>query len=292
MKVQMREDYDDRSTPVVAPNTVDESVSPEDEVPYSETNNAYMNISDDLPSRFVFYPYNTLSIKTFDVGAIRKIFRAVTLQKLQPIVEVISSSIDPGKRATDLTVQDFWALMFWERINSYKKTTYNLTLNCTDADHLEKVRTCEVSKDTLKSEHIFKSVNDFRVKMLDADKVVEFVTRVKETYGIGLYPTTIGDNLEMEALIEDTKNEDDRADIVWFSRLASNINRAHGKTVKDRMAFLSTVESPDFLEEVEQFIELCNHGIEEVVKLPCKHCGVMQEVEVSFDALSFFPRYK
>lgn len=310
MKVKMKEDYADRATEAVTPSSAENTdagnsvTQRPEEIPYSDKHSEYQNISDDLTSQFIFYPFNTLSIKPFDIGAVRKVFRSVSLQRIEYIVEAISSCIDPDKRAQDLTVQDFWSLMFWERINSYKKTVYNVDVECSHPSHIAQVESGEVDRSTLSNNVPVKSMNDLQVNPINAAVVVEYVTRVKDTYNIHLYPTTMADVIEMEKIKADLTEGGNRAkylkekhqlsdveELTWLSKLASNLSHIHGATLLQRIDYLTQNNlSPDLLEEIENFIKISDHGVSETLSVPCAHCKNIMEVEVSFDALSFFPR--
>lgn len=309
MKITPQENYDDRATAVVAPGTTTDKIGEESEekseilvnapdtereVPYSEKNSDFMNITADITSKFIFYPYSTLSIKTFDLGILRKIFRAVSLQRVSPIAEAISECIDPDKSTLDLTVQDFWSLMFWERINSYKKTAYKISFVCENPKHIEQVESGDLEKKTLENEVVVKKLGELTLKWVDEEKTFEFVNRVQAEYGVSLFPPTVSDMLELQELQASLKgNEDKAAEAAWLARLASNLNRKHGKTLKDRMRFLERGKlSPDLVAEIDEFADVSDHGISEHVKVCCATCKKEKEVEVSFDALSFFPDYK
>lgn len=291
MKATPREDYADRATPAVTPETSAENGV---EIPYAEKHPEYHNITSDITSKFIFYPFDTLSIKTFDLGVIRKIFRAVSLQRVEPIVEALSSCIDPDKSVRDLTVQDFWSLMMWERINSYKKSPYKLNFVCTNPDHEDAVKSGELKADTLQNETKIGKIGELKLKWIDEAAVAKLIEQTHKDYGVYLFPPTVADMLEMERLQESFKDkEDDLAEMAWLSRLASNVNRTHGVTLKQRMDFLTNSGlDPDLISVIEEFIKLSDHGISEHVNVQCATCKAKREVEVSFDALSFFPDYK
>lgn len=292
MKVIQKEDYADRATPEL--EKVADPVAQGEEKPYSEKNTRFVNISPDITSGFMFYPYNTLSIQPFTLGCLRKVFRAVSQQRMSHMVEVISFCIDPDKSASDLTVQDFWSLMFWERINSYKKSPYRIKFKCVDETHMKMVADGDADAESLDNEMLVKNTGELTLKRFDHEAVLEHINRVKEEYNISLYPARISDVVELEDLREGLTEQDDIMDLNWIGKLASNISKAHGATLSDRIDFLSTNPdiSPDVLGEIEKFIELVDHGISEKTTVKCSGCGATREEELSFDVLSFFPDYK
>jgi len=289
LKVKQKEDYADRATPVVESKVTD-NVAEDAEKPYSEKDTKFINITADITSGFMFYPYNTLSIRPFTLGCLRKIFRAVSQHKLSHMVEVISFSIDPDKSAMDLTAQDFWSLMFWERINSYKKAPYRVTFNCLDNGHKAKVASGELAPDTLANEIVVKNTGELEVKHLDKVAVSEWIKKVQEEYNISLYPARASDLVELEELQEKMELDEDKEEIAWIAQLASNLSKAHGQTLAERIDFLTKEElSPDLKNDIEKFIELADHGIRETLTVKCAGCGVSRKEELSFDVLSFFP---
>jgi hypothetical protein len=93
-------------------------------------------------------------------------------------------------------------------------------------------------------------------------------------------------------MVESSRLLADDADAgdLWLSKYASNLNRQYGATVAERMKYLEdTNVDPDFTTVVDKFIQVCDHGVVEELKVICSGCGASTEITVSVDALSFFP---
>lgn len=293
MQVTQKDGYSDSVTPKVEPSKQIDIPESSVEMPYSEKHTEYVDLTGGITSKFIFYPYNTLSIKPFTLGCIRKVYRAVSTSKMSHMAEVISFCIDPDKSALNLTVKDFWSLMFWERINSYKKAPYKVKFKCNDEKHLDAVDAGKVKEETLVNEQIIKSTNDLELIWIDADKTLQFIARIQEEYGVSLYPARMSDVIELEnlqAVGKDKATQEQNDELEWIAKLASNLNKSHGTTLQERIDFLTDGDiSPDLLNEIEEFVIVSDHGIREKLHVKCKECGAERDETLSFDALTFFP---
>ncbi len=278
----------------------DDSVSPitytvaatKKETAFSEKNSNYYNITDDVLSKFIYYQnFNTLSIKPFSIIDVRKIFRARVLEKLEPIVEVISACIDTDKSALDLTVPDFWALMYWERMNSYKKTNqWEVRFNCSSDKHLNMVAAGEASPESFNQVKRITSKSDLTITFIDEKAVIDTIARVHAEYGIFLDAPRMRDQLESHTLVSVLERVEDQLDLFWILRIACHLNPIHGETLVDRMDFIEKADlSPDLLEEIDKFEKLNKYGISEKIHTTCEVCGAKEVIDLTLDALTFFP---
>jgi len=319
MKTETPATYADSATPTTDPNTSSVVVGNSEtdvEQAYAEKNPKYFNLTDDITSRFAFYGYQTLSIKPFDVECLKKIYRSMRLDSSKGIVEAISSCVDPDKSAFDLTVPDFWSLMIWQRINSYRKTDFVVTHHCSNPEHQKKVNATEnledddehkVAYDTLYNSTPIKGFKQLKVKFIDeeiATNLSNLVKDVSEKYGIYLYPPTMADTIEIESLeeylkskinpdtpepvIERIKNE--LAELEFTAKYATHISRRHG-TLKERIELLEK-QDPDFIEYIDEFMAMLDYGIKDTVQVKCAYCNHGEEIDLTFDLLTFFPGNK
>ena len=74
----------------------------------------------DLPSGFIFYPFDTLSIRKFEVRDLAKMSKVHSSGSYKLFKEVIQGCID--RDINQLTAGDFKYICYWLRLNSYPKT--------------------------------------------------------------------------------------------------------------------------------------------------------------------------
>ncbi len=247
----------------------------------------YTDISHELPSKFIFYNFDSLSIRTLTLGELKKIYRSHTTRSLRDLVEAIGLTIDVP--AMDLTVGDFWYLMYWQRLNSYKKSPLNVNYVCDNPDHTLMVRKQQLPESSLEHSQIV-SKSDLVVDIISEDDfaVIEaLINQARADYNLYLFPQTMRDVVEStEMMVEEKFQTED----MWLIKLASNISRDYGKTLADRMKFLETTDQlPDLAVDIQKFQTACNHGVQEKVLVSCKECGASKDVVLSIDALTFFP---
>ena len=81
----------------------------------------------DLPSRFIPYEWNDLSIKRFGVMDHAKVARAVKARNTSIMLDVLSSCCNRDVR--ELVWNDFQSVVIWHKVNSYINTPYTISWN-------------------------------------------------------------------------------------------------------------------------------------------------------------------
>lgn len=286
--------------------------APTIETSYAEKNPNYYNLANELPSQFCFYDFNTLSAKRLGLQQIAKLSEASEMDDLAGVVDCVSSVIDPDKTALALTPGDFFYLLYWLRIHSFKKAPYQLEFKCTNPDHIARALQGKVSADTLNNEVIINKSSQLTLKYPNTERATEIVNHVQQTYGINLYPANMATFLQTEDYIlkladielklnnprlpaeEKPALEQQKQQLTSEYSLyeyAAYLHPIHGTTLKDRIKFLNSLEADaDLLFYIDEFIEACEHGVEEAAKVRCLECNAEVEISVSIDALHFFPK--
>lgn len=284
--------------------------TPTTEKKYSETDPNYIDISESLPSKFYFYPFNTLCVRTFKHQHISKLAIASEMDDIVGVLDTISSVMEPGKSAYDLTIGDFFFLMYWLRINSFKRSPYKIEYVCTNSEHRSKVVLGQLERDTLLNEELVHKASQLDLIHADFTKANEINTFIRETYGVETLPKTMADFVGLQAFstkIEELKElfskstNDDEKDVYkeqikqlqtqyHLHEYASFIHPTHGKTIQERISFLNELDvDADFLSYLDDFIQAVDHGVKETAAVRCKECDAKMEVNISIDALHFFP---
>ncbi len=258
---------------------------------FSEKNSDFTDVSSDILSKFIFYDFDTLSIKPFGVSSLRKIMRGIFNKSLKFFVEALSECLPPDISAYDLTPADFWALMYWERFNSYKKRTQvPVEFICKSSKHLNLVADGIADDKSYRQRIYISSGSKIKIDFIDADAVIAKVQAIADEYGIYLNAPRMRDSLEIESLIEEVP-EEEKADFIWLATVASCISPVYGKTLQERMTKIEEDNlHPDLLMEIIDFSRMTNsYGISESVEAACEVCGTSTKVDFVLDAFNFFP---
>lgn len=264
---------------------------------YAEENPDYTSI--ELPSRFQFYTFKTLSARTLKGSHQAKLNRAYTQNRLRFVVEAMSATLEPSVSAFDLTPADFYFLMYWQKVNSFTKSPQIITVQCTEASHLAKVQSKDLPVESLRIEQFLNSTTlDTKI----CDRLDLEALRIGlEAYPIGV--ETMRDVVEMTETMIDmaeeesetkvegdtpvTDNSDSVSEYGWLASRASFLDGGLPLEARLKIVGDMSVEETSLLEQYMQTVT--NYGVEEFAAIRCKECGASKRVRISFDALTFLP---
>lgn len=307
-----------RSTARVVPEGVEDNT--ESKQSPSAKDSRYIQLPA-LPSDFHFYPFDSLSIRRFNILDLKKLYYAHSTNDFRALVEVINNTID--RNAFDLTHGDFWYLMYWQRIHSYSKNPMRIESECRSKKHEKMIKEAKSKKERnrlkkgRKNVLYLKDSNVKFIKLENKDELNTFVTEAEynSEYRTAFYPARMVDVVDsLEMMEKFTEDERDEAKVVsdpelaslrisrkaaefsgedWWNNYASNIHPKHGKTLEERRSYMEQLAEQDigqdFISDAETFLRLSRHGVIESVYVNCEVCGESMEEPISIDSLSFFP---
>lgn len=253
-----------------------------------DTDSRYHDLTDNLPTQFVFYPFDRLSVRPLQLADHIKLGSGSKVGSARTICEGIGATID--RDWLNLAFADFIFIAFWLRVNSYQENQYSLTWICEGREHNRKVFLGELPEDTLKNTSTITKA-DVKVNSIDFE-VVEPLAQLLSEKGIFITAPTVRDFL---FFVEHGSELPD--DIAFYIDAASVLSPAHGKTVRDRVDFLinmvntrpeaESMEVLQILNEVSGIVSNC--GVRQAFDVVCSHCGEKGVKEVEIDLLTFFP---
>jgi hypothetical protein len=274
------------------------------EVPASSLDSNMFNVSKEMPSGLAFYPFDSLSVRPFGLLEHIKLRRAVTEENLRHQVDALSACQDHP--AFDLTVGDFQFLMYWHRINDFKRTPYTVEWTCDDVDHVHcttpeyaadyaKNTTPEPDlallppqePDSLRNIHML-TRSSMDVVLMQSEACEAFMMDFEDLYGLKLFPPMIRD------VVFALEEEDIDVDLKSFNRYAGLLNpHVHGNTLAERRhaLLLYTQSNPglDIIQDFERWVKISDHGVREQVAVVCKGCGSKRSLTLRVDPFTFFP---
>ena len=237
-----------------------------------------------LPSGFAFYPFKALSVTLVKGLQQSKFSRAAKESNLRYTVEAISSCLGDGVNAMDLSIQDFFYVMYWLRLASYTKFDFTHVAICNNAKHVEDVIKGVKDARGLQSVHIIKNTQ-LEETLLDVDALNSLSLPALAEEGIQLGYASMRDTVTFSEDFDrkDPSYKDDQ----YLCDMASLLSPVHG-TLQERMNRVKTLPG-DALRELEAFQTAQSlFGVKESVVVPCKECGSAIRTNLSVAAHSFF----
>lgn len=266
-------------------------VQPLDEVPQPaaarseptqvEKNPAYVDIT--LPSNFYFYPFKSLAVRTFRANDQAKCVRAAKEGRFRHMVDAMSGTLQSDVSAYDLTLQDFYFVMYWHRMNSFNKSPYINRTICENEDHIAKVVAKELAEETLEISTIL-TKSTLKEIPLDVEKIY-VPEELSKKYNLGIL------RIKDMVALEEMEDEPDFPDIEYLADMACYLapNTKQEESIKERIKIVAEM-TVDETDEMQAYIKSVNdYGVTETVAVKCKGCGAEKETKVSIDALSFLP---
>ncbi len=299
-----------------------------------------------LPSGFVPYIWKDIQVRRFNIEEVRAVVRARTSGNLRHLIRAVDTTL--SRPVTELTIGDFWYLMYWHRLNSYKKSPFVIEWLCRDHDHVQWVKdgqrplrdgeTAQIGEDGVeqttvpieaKSLRNLLTVNrsNLTTQEINNARYAELRTQLLTEYGVHIRPQSLVDfisaqdedealesqrkdnvkqrqdaanvaaesgdvdavlhvNRELEQVEQDNMVEDEARSFSY--RYAALLGSEHGETLAERVSWLDK-QSPDLLVDLEEALEVTDHGVTESWTVKCMECGASATVNQSLDALTFLP---
>lgn len=248
-----------------------------------------------LPSRFAFYRFKDLYAKPFKGIHLSKLSRAHAEGSLQLLVETVSSVLSTttpgvGPLGFELTLPDFYFVLYWLKQNSYTKSSFVHKTQCTNHEHLEKVSKGELAPETLQIAQVINK-GQLTVNELEQLPDPEYF-KFKDDVPFYLTPATMRTAIEFA---ESPKmNSVEHEEFEYLAQLGSFVQHKNFLdspqgywTIEQRAKAMEEADGDEvqLIQEFEKALE--GYGVDEKVTVTCKVCGASRETKVSLDAHSF-----
>lgn len=235
-----------------------------------------------LPSNFLFYEFKDLYIKAFRGRHFAKLHAARTEESLLHMLEAVSSVIKtaqyPEGLAFELTLPDYYACLYWLRMNSFLKHGFIHRSMCRNEKHQARVDAGEIAADTLLHAE---TINKATLKTTMLEAVPDPEKFQLEYPGLRLVPPLMKDL----AFILMNDNVDR-----FVARTASCIQfEGHNAPLEARMALVDDLSADDIATIGDWENAVSEYGVDEHVTWRCKTCGVEHKDQIQLESHSFFP---
>lgn len=247
-----------------------------------------------LPSGYAFYDFKDLYIRPLKGRHMAKLSRAreegSTLYTVEVVSAVLSTPQGHTNLAFQLTVPDFYYVLYWLRLNSFTKTAFMHKTSCTNEEHIKAVAEGKLLQDTLKIGEI---INRAAMKETLLTSVPNKEAYALEFPGIGVRVCTMQDALEMtedaDFVSEEFRYAAEIACYLDVPDIRTETGSSRKASLRERIAYVDEM-SPDDIQTIKAYERaVTNYGIEETINVTCKHCGTKRIDPIVLDAHSFFP---
>lgn len=239
----------------------------------------------ELPSRYVFYSFKELYVRPFRGVHLAKLSRArednSTMQMLEVVSSVLTNGSGQKNLAFQLTMPDFYFVLYWLRMNSFTKALFIHTTQCSNEEHINDVIAGNKPKESLLMSEI---INKSSLKTIMLDEIPNMERFALEYPGVTLRPATMLNAVE---LTEDPRFPD--PEFRYAAQHAVYLDLGRSSTLDERIAIFNDMSGDD-IEIIKDFeVAFADYGIRETVRVTCKGCGASKVDKVHIDAHSFFP---
>lgn len=238
-------------------------------------------VSVELPSQFVFYDFKELYVHTFRGKHLAKLARAAKEKNVRLLAEVMSSVLTvPGSQtgglAFQLTLPDWYWLLYFQRKNCYTKVSFIHKFRCNNPKHIQEVLDGHKAPETL----INKAKIDTSTLEVTPFEPFPLSENLQQ---LGAHCPTVGDFV---LTVEDKRfgNDDEyefNAQIACL--IYPNLPWEQRLRAVDELSAEQIAELKEYEAKVTAF------GVKEKANVICKECGASTETILSVDASSFLP---
>lgn len=243
-------------------------------------------ISIAVPSNFAFYKFKDLYVRPFRGLHLAKLSKAHKERSLTPIIEAVSSVLSTTEGNVPglgyyLTIPDFYFVLYWLRLNSFTKSTYQHTTVCLDEQHNKDV---EEGKKTKESLRIQETVNTSKIQIDTLTEIPNPYLYVLDYPDYILRPCTVLDTVE---IMEHPKASDD--EFQYLAQKACYLTLAEGSTpsLDQRISIVEEMTTAD-LSTIAAYEKASQaYGVKEQITVRCTGCGAKRATTLTLDAHSF-----
>ena len=222
-----------------------------------ENSNTFIDIID-LPSKFLPYNEKELRIRPFKIGEVKKlnpVLNKVSSLSIIDVVENVISPIDPK----DLVLGDFWFIMAWLRVNTFKSVPITIQWICPVCKH---------------TNSLIIDLTKLKVHELDSNYKEPVYTSLPSGKEIPLRLSRVGDELRVNKFLRTILNKEDISEEESFiPNLAITID--NGKSLDTNIKYLEALAEQNIedLMVIQQFQQEFMCGLPSTLKDTCKGKG-------------------
>lgn len=248
-----------------------------------------------LPSRFWFYSFSEITLRPLKGHHQDLMYRAAHEYDDQLVADAITDLLPEGIRSEDLTVPDFYFIMYWLRLNCYTKTQLVHRGVCNSEKHLMEVRSGAKKTESLVTvvtiPKTWLEQTELAEDFLDGfEDSMKFIMEELSPLGYTVTPPRMYDVIALQNMKKEAGEEEIKTDTLSFNadRAACLVKEDGSKsTLAERIEIVRelSVDTLDLLDEWR--VRSAMYGVKESVRFKCKECGADVENPVLLSAHAF-----
>jgi hypothetical protein len=249
-------------------------------------------MSVELPSNFFFYDFKELAVKPLKGYHQAKFSRSAKEKSHKHMVEAISTVLTDGISAYDLTIPDFYWVLYYLRLSCYTKSPMIHRTVCTNPEHVLDVAAGRKTKDSLIT---LSTITKTMLQDITFNPEKEFegfdqtaADAFFEKHGLKLHPVLVRDMVEMGTLYSDDGDEGEDSEMEYCAEFAGLLKSPDKHlTLADRISIVKTLDI-DEIELIKDYSRRVSaYGVKETIKAHCGDCSAEVNTVVSISAHSF-----
>ena len=227
-----------------------------------------------LPSRFIPYEVEELKLRPLNIGEVKKVQSILEGSSDTSLVTVVEGAID-GIPAKEFTRPDFWYILAWLRVNTFKATPVTLNWKCSS---------CGASN-TKKYD-----LTDSQVVEAPEDMVTVMSVKLPNGDTVRLDQARVGDELSAYKYVENTQVDSNKkitSEDTYLVELAISLDEPL-KSLPEKIEYLNTLSAEDLL-YIEARQENYGYGMKSTSTGTCKECESEDQIRYRFRVQDLIP---
>ena len=234
----------------------------------------------DLPSKGQLYDgKSSVEITFLTTLDIKRLYNINKGTQTDSIEKLVGSKLLDFK-VEDLTISDFWYILYWMRLNSFEKLPLELEWTCDKESKTDNTKLCNTSQKT--------PITGSSLVILEIDADYKEPAKITLSDGsvLPLRLLRVGDSIKIEELTKSrfkgkiTEGDD------WLLRKAAQID--NGKDLYDNYVTVSSMNTEDFF-LLDSFEMEFSYGVKNVVNMTCSGCQEVSLIPFQIRLAHFFP---
>jgi hypothetical protein len=274
-------------------------VDPESEIEKPIVKKAQEDVGDlvdyfpieDLPSRYCFYPKETMLYgRRMNVAEVKKIAQ-LNKDNFEFIINTILTNTIKGIDVRDIKQGDKLYLVLWLRANTFRDNSFKVKFLCPNClDILDKK--IKENKDYVPTEkEMEQSEFHFDLSQLEVKYLPETFNRKFKcsNYDIEIVYESVSNKQYRDSIKKDNPDFDDE-----ILDTASNIGKIDGKEymLTEKYNILSNKIDPESYMKLEEYIKQNMFGFKENMQVSCNKCGGVVPVGITFCREFMLPQFR
>ena len=226
-----------------------------------------------------FYPFGeTTLIRPMNIANIKQMSTAIYNNDIGLLERTVSNCVNFDIK--ELYISDWWFLLWWLRLNSYKNFPLQVTYVC---PHCGEEHTYEIKIESLQYKEIPEGFDPAKSRV----KLDSYENPVR------IRPPKVGDEERVKKVLREkhVNLDTDWGQLTLDCMRDLSVLESEEKTLEDiYIAYRNNKFSVDDYNTITTYVDMVAYGVKDVFDIPCAGCKKEVPVAVEVRPLDFFPK--